>query len=135
MRYMALPVSFRWDPEFVAKIDAARGDVSRSLWVRRAVEHQLALRDLLPRVDPVFGAAAFNSSEVLAAERALSESSSSGSLDANPPVSTSALPPVAPAEQPAEPREVETAKREQRKAVKEASSLSRAEMFKRAAQK
>ena len=41
MHYMVQPLSFRWDPEFVAAIDAARGDVSRSLWVRRAVEQAL----------------------------------------------------------------------------------------------
>jgi hypothetical protein len=39
---MALPVSFRWDEEFVKRVDVARGDVSRSLWVRRAVEERLA---------------------------------------------------------------------------------------------
>lgn len=38
---MAQPLSFRWDEEFVARIDSARGDVSRSLWVRRAVEQAL----------------------------------------------------------------------------------------------
>jgi hypothetical protein len=41
MRYMPQPLSFRWDPEFIARIDAARGDVSRSLFVRRAVERAL----------------------------------------------------------------------------------------------
>lgn len=35
------PLSFRWPKEFIAQIDAARGDVSRSLWVRRAVERAL----------------------------------------------------------------------------------------------
>jgi len=39
---MALPISFRWDEEFVARIDAARGDVPRSVWVRRAVERALS---------------------------------------------------------------------------------------------
>jgi hypothetical protein len=38
---MARPVSFRWDEEFVAAIDRARGDVPRSVWVRRAVERAL----------------------------------------------------------------------------------------------
>jgi hypothetical protein len=32
------PLSFRWSKEFVAQIDAARGDVPRSTAVRRAVE-------------------------------------------------------------------------------------------------
>lgn len=38
---MALPVSFRWDEGFVARVDAARGDVPRSVFVRRAVERAL----------------------------------------------------------------------------------------------
>lgn len=38
MHYMAVPVSFRWDEDFVRRIDAARGDVPRSVFVRRAVE-------------------------------------------------------------------------------------------------
>lgn len=42
MHYMALPVSFRWDDEFVARIDEARGDVPRSAFVRRAVEQALS---------------------------------------------------------------------------------------------
>lgn len=41
MRYMAVPVSFRWDEDFVKRIDGARGDVSRSRFVRRAVERAL----------------------------------------------------------------------------------------------
>ena len=41
MRYMALPVSFRWAEEFVARVDAARGDVPRSRFVQRAVEAAL----------------------------------------------------------------------------------------------
>lgn len=52
MRYMALPVSFRWDEEFVAAIDAARGDVPRSVWVRRAVEQALGDISRLQRVGP-----------------------------------------------------------------------------------
>lgn len=43
MRYMARPVSFRWDESLVGRIDAARGDVPRSVFVRRAVEARLAL--------------------------------------------------------------------------------------------
>lgn len=43
MHDMALPISFRWDPEFVARIDAARGDVSRSAWVRRVIEQRFVL--------------------------------------------------------------------------------------------
>jgi len=39
---MALPVSFRWDDEFVATIDAARGSVPRSAFVRAAVEAMLS---------------------------------------------------------------------------------------------
>lgn len=35
------PLSFRWPAEFVARIDAARGDVPRSAFVRRAVERVL----------------------------------------------------------------------------------------------
>jgi hypothetical protein len=38
MHYMAQPLSFRWDEEFVARIDLVRGDVPRSVFVRRAVE-------------------------------------------------------------------------------------------------
>lgn len=41
MHYMALPVSFRWPDDFVARIDAARGLVSRSAFVRQAVEEKL----------------------------------------------------------------------------------------------
>jgi hypothetical protein len=32
------PLSFRWDREFVARIDEARGDIPRSVFVRRCVE-------------------------------------------------------------------------------------------------
>lgn len=39
---MALPVSFRWDEEFIARVDEARGDVPRSTWIRRTVEMRLA---------------------------------------------------------------------------------------------
>lgn len=40
---MALrPVSFRWDEKFVARIDAARGGLSRTEFVRRAVEELVA---------------------------------------------------------------------------------------------
>jgi hypothetical protein len=42
MHYMAKPVSFRWDEEFVARLDEARGDVPRSAFVRRAIEQALA---------------------------------------------------------------------------------------------
>jgi hypothetical protein len=41
MHDMALPVSFRWDEAFVKRIDEARGDVPRSVFVRRAVERAL----------------------------------------------------------------------------------------------
>ena len=42
MHYMSdQPLSFRWPKEFIARIDVAREDVSRSLWVRRAVERAL----------------------------------------------------------------------------------------------
>jgi hypothetical protein len=41
------PLSFRWPAEFVARIDAARGDVPRSAFVRRAVER------VLPAASPV----------------------------------------------------------------------------------
>jgi hypothetical protein len=41
MRYMAQPLSFRWDEGFVARIDEARGLVPRSAFVRRAVEQAL----------------------------------------------------------------------------------------------
>lgn len=36
------PVSFRWSEDFVAEIDAARGDVPRSAFVRSAVAVFLA---------------------------------------------------------------------------------------------
>lgn len=42
MRYMALPVSFRWDEGFVRRIDEARGLVPRSAFVRSAVEQALS---------------------------------------------------------------------------------------------
>ena len=42
---MSRVLNFRWDEKFVSAIDKARGDVSRSLWVRRAVEARLALGD------------------------------------------------------------------------------------------
>lgn len=38
---MAQPLSFRWDAELIKRIDAARGDVPRSMFVRRAVESAL----------------------------------------------------------------------------------------------
>lgn len=38
---MSQPISFRWSPELVERIDTARGDVPRSRWVRRAVEDAL----------------------------------------------------------------------------------------------
>ncbi len=44
MRDMAVPVSFRWGEEFVARVDLARGDVPRSLFVRRCVERALGDR-------------------------------------------------------------------------------------------
>lgn len=43
LHYMARPLSFRWDEGFVARVDAARGDVPRSVWVRRAVEQALGV--------------------------------------------------------------------------------------------
>jgi hypothetical protein len=44
---MVKPLSFRWDVDFIARIDEARGeDVSRSAWVRRAVELRMHLRNL-----------------------------------------------------------------------------------------
>lgn len=44
LHYMDLnPVSFRWSDEKLARVDAARGDVPRSVWVWRAVEARLAL--------------------------------------------------------------------------------------------
>lgn len=42
MHYMALPVSFRWADDFVARIDEARGLVPRSTFVQAAVERVLA---------------------------------------------------------------------------------------------
>jgi len=39
---MALPISFRWDDAFVHRLDAARGDVPRSAFVRKAVEAALS---------------------------------------------------------------------------------------------
>jgi hypothetical protein len=43
---MAKPLSFRWDEDFVARIDEIRGDVPRSTWVQRAVELRIHLRNL-----------------------------------------------------------------------------------------
>jgi hypothetical protein len=41
MHYMASPLSFRWDEAFIARIDARRGKMSRSAFVRAAVEAAL----------------------------------------------------------------------------------------------
>ena len=42
MQHMAIHmVSFRWSDEKLAAVDAARGDVPRSVWVWRAVEQAL----------------------------------------------------------------------------------------------
>lgn len=38
---MALPVSFRWHKDFIERIDLARGSVSRSAFVRDAVEKKI----------------------------------------------------------------------------------------------
>lgn len=43
---MARPLSFRWDEEFVARIDAARGLVPRSAFVRSAVRAFLDAGDM-----------------------------------------------------------------------------------------
>jgi hypothetical protein len=43
------PLSFRWPAEFVARIDAARGDVPRSAFVRRAVERVLPAQPKVKR--------------------------------------------------------------------------------------
>lgn len=56
MHYMAQPLSFRWDPEFVKQIDRVRGDVSRSVWVRRAVELRLTEEQFGPGAVGEFGA-------------------------------------------------------------------------------
>jgi len=48
------PISFRWSAEFVAEIDKARGLVSRSRFVRAAIERCLDGSDVMrgaPRVD------------------------------------------------------------------------------------
>ena len=42
-------LSFRWTPELVAKIDAVRGDVPRTVWVLRAIEAAL---DVAPTPHP-----------------------------------------------------------------------------------
>jgi hypothetical protein len=39
---MAKRIEFVWDDGLVERVDAARGDVSRSRWVQRAVESQLS---------------------------------------------------------------------------------------------
>lgn len=41
MHYMQQPVSFRWSQELIRRVDAVRGDVPRSRWVRRVVEQAL----------------------------------------------------------------------------------------------
>lgn len=41
MHYMAQPISFRWDEDYIARIDAARGDMKRSAFVRAAVDRVL----------------------------------------------------------------------------------------------
>jgi len=58
-------VTVRWDEEFVAKVDGARGEVPRSEWIRAAVESVLTPdadraqlrwpRDVLEAVDRVRG--------------------------------------------------------------------------------
>lgn len=41
MHYMSQPLSFRWDEEFVARIDEARGLIPRSTFIRAAVEKEM----------------------------------------------------------------------------------------------
>jgi hypothetical protein len=38
---MSIRVQFRWKSEFLERVDVARGDVARSVFVRRAVERAL----------------------------------------------------------------------------------------------
>lgn len=54
MHYMSepVPISFRWHKDFVARIDAARGDVPRSTWVRRAIEERLQREGPIPTKAP-----------------------------------------------------------------------------------
>ena len=42
-------VNFRWPPEFIARIDGARGLIPRSAYVRQALERQME-EDETPRV-------------------------------------------------------------------------------------
>jgi hypothetical protein len=42
---MSKPLSFRWDENFTARVDAKRGAVSRSAYVRRAVEAAMESED------------------------------------------------------------------------------------------
>jgi hypothetical protein len=46
------PLSFRWEDEFVERIDAARGLVPRSAWVRGACERALQASPVPVIVDP-----------------------------------------------------------------------------------
>ena len=51
---MALPISFRWDDAFVHRLDAARGDVPRSAFVRKAVEAALTgSKQMMERPPPI----------------------------------------------------------------------------------
>lgn len=47
VRKPAQPLSFRWAPEFIARIDAARGEMPRSAFVRQCVEERMTGLDEL----------------------------------------------------------------------------------------
>lgn len=51
MHYTPRPLSFRWDEDFVAKIDEARGPVKRSPFVREMIERGLAATRGVPDSD------------------------------------------------------------------------------------
>jgi hypothetical protein len=55
MPYMSIRVQFRWKPEFLERVDVARGDVARSVFVRRAVERVLGEHERVEGLPPQRG--------------------------------------------------------------------------------
>jgi hypothetical protein len=49
MQYMKVPLALRVDQELLARVDAERGDVSRTRWVERALESALSDRPTMER--------------------------------------------------------------------------------------
>jgi len=77
---MKLPVSFRFDTELMARVDLARGDVPRVVWVARALERELERHDeYLKRVAAIEAPRSFEQEKPASIPR-LPSSLSRGSL-------------------------------------------------------